>query len=78
MYLVQTKFKWGSRPQYGDWGISQPASAGTLKRLTDRLMAFVGRAKGEETVRGNKKMVTEKFGPPFFAGFSPEYSWSNL
>lgn len=75
VYLVQTKCRWGSRPQYGDWGISQPASAGTLKRLTDRLMAFVGRGKGEETVRGDKYSVPEKFGPPRFAGFSPEYKF---
>lgn len=44
--LQQTKFKWGSRPQYGDWGISQPASARTLRRLAGRLMAFAGRATG--------------------------------
>lgn len=40
----QTKFKWGSRPQYGDWGISQPASATSLKHLAGRLRAFVDRA----------------------------------
>ncbi|CAM9867274.1 unnamed protein product, partial [Sphacelaria rigidula] len=43
---AEAKFKWGSRPQYGDWGISQPASARSLKRLAGRLMAFAGRATG--------------------------------
>eukprot|EP00903_Cladosiphon_okamuranus_P011726 g11026.t3 len=40
---AETKFKWGSQPQYGDWGISQPASAGSLRHLAGRLMAFAGR-----------------------------------
>ncbi|CAM9154423.1 unnamed protein product, partial [Scytosiphon promiscuus] len=41
---AETKFKWGSRPQYGDWGISQPASATSLRHLAGRLRAFVDRA----------------------------------
>ncbi|CAN0482685.1 unnamed protein product, partial [Ectocarpus sp. 12 AP-2014] len=42
----ETKLKWGSQPQYGDWGISQRASAGSLRHLAGRLRAFVDRATG--------------------------------
>ncbi|CAN0448271.1 unnamed protein product, partial [Ectocarpus sp. 12 AP-2014] len=34
------------QPQYGDWGISQRASAGSLRHLAGRLRAFVDRATG--------------------------------
>ena len=53
----QTKFKWGSQPQYGDWGISQPASAGSLRHLAGRLMAFAGRGFSGGRVRA-EKMIT--------------------
>lgn len=42
--FFQNKLKWGSQPQFGDWGTSQPASAGSLRHLASRLTAFVGRS----------------------------------
>lgn len=45
-FFGQTKYKWGSQPQNGDWGISQRSSAGSLRRLAGRVMAFAGRAAG--------------------------------
>ncbi|CBN78046.2 conserved unknown protein (Partial), partial [Ectocarpus siliculosus] len=48
----ETKLKWGSQPQYGDWGISQRASAGSLRHLAGRLRAFVDRATGRRASGG--------------------------
>ncbi|CAN0208892.1 unnamed protein product, partial [Ectocarpus sp. 8 AP-2014] len=48
----ETKLKWGSQPQYGDWGISQRASAGNLRHLAGRLRAFVDRATGRRASGG--------------------------
>lgn len=51
-FFLQTKLKWGSQPQFGDWGTSQPASAGSLRHLASRLMVFAGTGSGGGRVSG--------------------------
>ncbi|CAM9516769.1 unnamed protein product, partial [Choristocarpus tenellus] len=56
---AETKYKWGSQPQYGDWGISPPSSAGILRRCARMLDSTINARGGKEQQSKNSLSTSQ-------------------